>query len=249
MFKNPENKLSVIVKAMFWVLSVMYALFACGFALVNTFMFLAFDAAMASASSSMNAILGSGNTYSGGGSFLFIVFNWAVALLSIIAVILILYWLSLFLLTVAEMNTELKKTRETVRNIENNIHGYSSSQEYSYSQPEPVYSQPTQQHMPFYTPSQPFYNASAYEPPKPLYEPLMQTIPKPNEIPIQKNQPIETNTQPAPNPQVAPSTPEPIKEPVVMPAENVISETPKPSESKEDLLNKYGSSGNYYRRK
>ncbi len=248
MFKNPGKKVSVIVKVMFWVLSVMYAIFACGFALINTFMLLAFDAALVGASGSMGSTLGNNNAYSGGGSVLFIIITWVMAILSIIPVVLILYWVSLFLLTVAEMNTELKETKETIRDIENNMHGYGGTQGY-FPQPEPVYSQPTPQQMPYYTPSQPYYETPSYEPPKPAYVPPQQTFsqPQPIEPPVQNSPVVEPQMQPAPEPQAPPSAPEPATEPVVTPANTEISGSPKPMESKEDILSKYGSSGNYYR--
>lgn len=257
MFRNPKEKLSVFVKVMFWVLSISYAIFACGFALINTLFMLALDAVLTGASSSMGSIMGGNNTYSGGGSIIFIISYWAMAIISIISVVLVLYWVSLFILTVAEMNTELKETRETVRDIENNMHssGHSGVTNSYYSQPSPVYTQPAPQPTPYYTPPQPYYGAPAYEPPiqefdppEPMFEtPKQYNNPQPQVMPVQSRQPVEINPQPAPKPQAPPASPEPIKEPIVPPAGTEIPEPYTPPESKEDILSKYGPSGNYYR--
>ena len=255
MFRNPEQKVAVIVKVMFWVLSIIYAFFAFGFSMLNTLMLLSLDAAFASASSSMNSIWGSGNTYSGGGSVPLIVFNWAMAILSIIPIVLMLYYVALFLLTVAEMNTELKETKETVRDIENSMHRgrYGGGNDYYYPQPnsQPVFSQSRQQSMPFYTQPQPFYEPMepTYEPPKPIYEaprpymnPQTQETQKSPEVERQKQE------QSPPNIQTPPSPPEPVIETTVTAQETEFIPQPQQPESKEDILSKYGSSGHYYRK-
>ena len=251
MFKNPGKKVSVFVKVMFWVLSIIYILFVCGVALINSFLLATLDAALSNASNSMGSIMGNGYSYSGGGSIFLIIAMWAMAFLSIILVVLMLYWVSLFLLTVAEMNIELKETKETVQNIENNIQGHGGSQNYYNPQPkpQPVYSQPMQQRMPFYTPSQPYYEAPepAYTPPTPAYEPPMSyNSPQPQEI--QKTPVTEyKNPEPTvPNVQTPPSNPEPVSE-AAAPQEPETTPTPQVTESKEDILSKYGPSGNYYR--
>lgn len=253
MFKNPGKKVSVFVKVMFWVLSISYMLFACGFALINTLVLAAFDAALAGASSSMGSIMGNGYSYSGGGSIFLIISIWATALLSVILVVLMLYWVSLFLLTVAEMNIELKETKETVRHIEDNLQGYGGSQDYYVPQPkpQPAYSAPMQQRMPLYTPPQPYYAETepAYVPPTPVFEPPIsynspqtQDIPKPTVVETQK---LET---PALNVQTPPQEPEPVRETKIETQETQIIPETQATESKEDILSKYGSSGNYYRK-
>jgi len=253
MFKNPGKKLSVFVKVMFWVLSVFYILFACGFALINTIIMAALDAVMANASNSISSIMGNGNSYSSGGAVFLSVSGWAMALLSIIPVVLMLYWVSLFLLTVAEMNIELKETKETVQHIEDNLQGYDSSKDYYTPQPnlQSEYSAPMQQQMPLYTQPKPYYKVSepSYVPPTPVYNPPIsynspqtQDIPKPTVVETQKQE------TPALNVQTPPQEPEPVSETKIETQETQISPEPQATESKEDILSKYGSSGNYYRK-
>ena len=254
MFKNPGKKLSGVVKAMFWVLSILYILFDVGIAVFASLMAVVLDGALVAASSAMAPYSGNTSMYSGGASVAFIVFIIVMAIISIIPVILILYWVTLFILSVAEMNTEIKEVKSSVQTLEEvclqggalasrptaawsdnsfqqNSYQYQQPQQTVYQQPQPTYQEP----LPVYQTQQP----EMYFAQEPQMQPVQQTAPAPQQIVPEELNNLQSITE---SPTVVVETQKAEDD-----TENTSTDaSPQKELSKEDILKMYGPKGNYY---
>ena len=118
MFKNPGEKLTICIKVMFWLSSIAYFLFAIGYATFNTFMWLGFDLLVSGMRSSFS-LFSSNNSSSGYSVLPFIIWGWALAIISIPVVIILLYQLALLFLTFSDTNKDVKECKRAIAELNN----------------------------------------------------------------------------------------------------------------------------------
>ena len=119
MFNNPGEKLSFFIKTLFWVLSVVYAILAIGFAVINSLFLWMMEYIVSGVSSSL---IGSLSGASNAGSFTtlpFIIWWWTVTLVSIPIVVLILYMIALLFLTLTDTNKNVKESKKSIDELNN----------------------------------------------------------------------------------------------------------------------------------
>lgn len=119
MFKNPGEKLSFLIKALFWILSIVYATFAISFAVINSLFLWMIEYAISSASSSFIGTLSGASNTSSFTMIPFIIWCWAVTLVSIPIVMLILYMIALLFLTLTDTNKDMKESKKAIDELNN----------------------------------------------------------------------------------------------------------------------------------
>ena len=247
MFKNPGEKLSFIIKTLFWVLSIVYIVFDIGLAIFCTIAAIFFDAAMGAATNSYGSLVGNNIQYSGNGIIGMVIWIWTMALLSIVPVVMGFYFMSLFFLSLTEMSTQVQDINNQMSNLNKSVkkmegNYYSNGNGTGNSKNTGSSSGYQSQSYQSQSPQMTYQTSEKYfQPNQTQYYQRQETF---NTSMMAVNNPISVN----PEKQKVETKVEAVQEVPVIKEEPRVETIEEPKElTKEDILNMYGPSGKYYK--
>ena len=247
MFDNPGKKVITVSKIVFWVFSSLVALF-------NTIMAINNSAIVKMVVDCINeyirivymfgGYLTGSTTYHRISAGPFIALIWVIATFMTALSVILIYWVTLTVLTLADSNAELKE-----------INGAKKQGEVPYQRPKTEYwtqYQNTSVRQPLIPPKTDPYNQGEYggkntkkQKPAPEYKATVTAAP---ERVIKEDSP--SHPQPVIEEALPNYTPPKVENPEVIDSikENIEKENAKRHPSKEDILSMYGAGGDAYKK-